>query len=57
MAKDIVIQITAERWMLRELEKIARKRHVRYSKKHNRDIPNVAAAGREAIREYIKKYS
>jgi hypothetical protein len=50
---DVVIQITSTPEMKRMLEMIALKRHPIHSKKHDKVIPNVAAAGREALAEYI----
>ncbi len=56
MAYDVVIQITATPAMREALREIARQRHPYWSRKQDREMPNVAAAGREAIAEYIAKY-
>jgi len=56
MSYDIVIQITATPEMRKALEEVARRRHTSWSRKYKCEIPNVAAAGREAISEYIAKY-
>jgi hypothetical protein len=53
---DVVIQITSTPEMKKMLEEIALVRHPSYSKKHDKKIPNVAAAGREAIAEYIIRH-
>lgn len=53
---DIVIQITATPAMREALREIAKQRHTSWSRIHKCEVPNVAAAGREAIAEYIAKY-
>lgn len=53
---DVVIQITATPAMQKSLMEIAMKRHPVMSKAHNKIVPNVAAAGREAIAEYIMRH-
>ena len=53
---DVVIQITSTPEMKKMLEEIALVRHPSYSKKHDKTVPNVAKAGREAIAEYIMKH-
>ena len=56
MSYDIVIQITSTEEMRKALAEVARRRHTSWSRKHKCEIPNIAAAGREAIAEYIAKY-
>lgn len=53
---DVVIQITSTPAMRKMLKEIALKRHPIMSKRHNKVVPNVAAAGREAIAEYIARH-
>jgi len=53
---DEVLQITCTYAMKQMLEKIAMKRHPSWSRKYQKEIPNLAAAGREAFAEYITRH-
>jgi len=53
---DEVVQVTCTTEQRQMLTRIAAVRHPRRSRKRDKDIPNVAAAGREAFAEYIMRH-
>lgn len=53
---DEVIQVTCTPAQKKMMETIAERRHARYSRKHEKYYPNLAAACREAFAEYIMRH-
>lgn len=53
---DEVIQVTCTPAQKTMMEKIAEKRHTRYSRKYKKNLVNLAAACREAFSEYITRH-